>query len=57
MTQTIRPWLEVVTLHPDVLSQDFSEDIFALDLGRWPRATRTRRRCIVIRNTSSGRRI
>jgi len=28
-----RPWLEVVTLHPDVLSDEFSEDIFALDLG------------------------
>jgi len=29
----IKPWLEVVTLHPDVLSEEFSEDIFALDLG------------------------
>src|SRR4030067_3374494 len=29
----IRPWVEVVSLHPDVLSEDFSEDIFALDLG------------------------
>ena len=29
----IKPWIEVVTLHPDVLSEDFSEDIFALDLG------------------------
>ncbi len=29
----IKPWVEVVTLHPDVLSEDFSEDIFALDLG------------------------
>ncbi len=29
----IKPWLEVVTLHPDVLSDEFSEDIFALDLG------------------------
>ncbi len=29
----IKPWLEVVTLHPDVLSEAFSEDIFALDLG------------------------
>lgn len=28
-----RPWLECVDLHPDVLSEDFSEDIFALDLG------------------------
>ena len=28
-----RPWLECVYLHPDVLSDDFSEDIFALDLG------------------------
>ena len=30
---SIKPWLEVVTLHPDVLSEEFSEDIFALDLG------------------------
>jgi len=29
----IKPWIEVVSLHPDVLSDDFSEDIFALDLG------------------------
>jgi hypothetical protein len=29
----IKPWLEVVSLHPDVISDDFSEDIFALDLG------------------------
>ena len=29
----IRPWVELVTLHPDVLSEHFSEDIFALDLG------------------------
>jgi len=29
----IKPWIEVVTLHPDVLSEEFSEDIFALDLG------------------------
>jgi len=28
-----RPWLELVSLHPDVLSENFSEDIFALDLG------------------------
>ena len=27
------PWLQCVELHPDVLSDDFSEDIFALDLG------------------------
>ena len=26
-------WLQCVELHPDVLSDDFSEDIFALDLG------------------------
>ena len=31
-TQT-RSWLQSVELHPDVLSEDFSEDIFALDLG------------------------
>jgi len=29
----LRPWTDVVTLHSDVLSEDFSEDIFALDLG------------------------
>lgn len=28
-----RPWLELVALHPDVISEAFSEDIFALDLG------------------------
>jgi len=33
MSDAIKPWLEVVTLHPDVLSEEFSEDIFALDLG------------------------
>lgn len=29
----IKPWIEVVSLHSDVLSEEFSEDIFALDLG------------------------
>src|SRR5262245_26620800 len=29
----IKPWVEVVSLHPDVLSETFSEDMFALDLG------------------------
>lgn len=29
----VKPWIEVVSLHSDVLSDDFSEDIFALDLG------------------------
>ncbi len=32
-TTTLKPWVESVTLHPDVLSENFSEDIFALDLG------------------------
>ena len=32
-TTPIRPWVEIVSLHPDVLSENFSEDIFALDLG------------------------
>src|SRR5712691_645109 len=32
-TVPIKPWVEVVALHPDVLSENFSEDIFALDLG------------------------
>ena len=30
---TLKPWVEVVSLHPDVTSENFSEDIFALDLG------------------------
>src|SRR3989338_5378370 len=29
----IKPWVEVVSLHPDVLSENFSEDIFVLVLG------------------------
>lgn len=29
----VKPWLEIAALHPDVLSEHFSEDIFALDLG------------------------
>ncbi len=33
MMSSIKPWIEVVALHPDVLSEDFSEDIFALDFG------------------------
>ncbi|MYD91965.1 MAG: ATP-binding protein [Caldilineaceae bacterium SB0662_bin_9] len=33
MSTNPRPWLQCVDLHPDVLSDDFSEDIFALDLG------------------------
>ena len=33
MSTHFRPWLQCVKLHPDVLSNDFSEDIFALDLG------------------------
>lgn len=33
MTTMIKPWIENVALHPDVLSEDFSEDTFALDLG------------------------
>ncbi len=33
MTPDCRPWLQCVDLHPDVLSDGFSEDIFALDLG------------------------
>ena len=32
-TAPITPWVEVVKLHPDVLAENFSEDIFALDLG------------------------
>ncbi len=33
MSSTFRPWLERVDLHPDVLSDHLSEDVFALDLG------------------------
>lgn len=29
----LRPWIENVALHPDVIGESFSEDIFALDLG------------------------
>ena len=29
----IKPWVEVAALHPEVLAEDFSEDIFALHLG------------------------
>src|SRR5271165_1375854 len=29
----IKSWVQVVALHPDVVSEHFSEDIFALDLG------------------------
>lgn len=32
-TVALKPWIEQVALHPDVLSDSFSEDIFALDLG------------------------
>jgi hypothetical protein len=30
---SLKPWVEVVSLHSDVTSEYFSEDIFALDLG------------------------
>ena len=33
MSETLRPWIECAALHPDVLSDEFSEDVFALDLG------------------------
>src|SRR6516225_5100600 len=32
-TSPIAPWVELAALHPDVLAENFSEDIFALDLG------------------------
>jgi hypothetical protein len=32
-TAPIKPWVEVAALHPDVLGENFSEDVFALDLG------------------------
>ena len=31
--KTLKPWIECVHLHPDVLKDDASADIFALDLG------------------------
>lgn len=33
ITTPIRAWVEVAKLHADVLAENFSEDIFALDLG------------------------
>ena len=33
MSAALRPWLECVDLHPDVLSRESSDDLFALDLG------------------------
>ena len=33
MKLDLHPWLQCVELHPDVLSEEFSEDVFALDLG------------------------
>jgi Protein of unknown function (DUF499) len=33
ITSQIKPWVQVVQVHPDVDSPNFSEDIFALDLG------------------------
>ena len=33
MSETPRPWFECVELHSDVLADEFSEDVFALDLG------------------------
>jgi Protein of unknown function (DUF499) len=32
-TTSLKQWIEVAALHPDVVSENFSEDIFALDLG------------------------
>ena len=33
MSARLRPWLECVAPRPDVLADEFSEDVFALDLG------------------------
>jgi hypothetical protein len=33
MSSPLKPWIEACQLNPDVLSDDFSEDVFALDLG------------------------
>ena len=33
MSAALRPWLECVELHPDVLARESSDDLFALDLG------------------------
>jgi hypothetical protein len=32
-SHSLRPWIGLVSLHSDVVSEEFSEDIFALDLG------------------------
>ena len=39
MSEAPRPWLECVGLHPDVLSEELSEDVFALDLGAFSQAS------------------
>ena len=39
MTTENRLRLECVDLHPDVLSEEFSEDMFALDLGAFSQAS------------------
>ena len=63
MNNDALPWLQCVELHPDVLSEDFSEDIFALDLGTlfdyligkdsgWPDA-KLRRVPVVYRDATS----
>ena len=39
MSEAPRPWLECVDLHPDVLSEELSEDVFALDLGAFSQAS------------------
>jgi len=33
ITRTLTRWLEVVALHSDTLSEEFSEDIFTHDMG------------------------
>jgi hypothetical protein len=41
MSTTVKPWIESVHLHPDVLKEHAETDIFALDLGPLAESTGT----------------
>ena len=41
MSTTVKPWIESVHLHPDVLKEHGETDIFALDLGPLAEGTGT----------------
>jgi hypothetical protein len=40
-TRALRPWTDLVKLHPDVEGGALTEAIFAIDLGPSPQATPT----------------